>query len=175
MRNAMVRGTARPTGRIGRGGLICLLSVILAIPAAGQERPARPAEPGRTLGPLEKSLLLPGWGQLSEKHVVEGILFLAAEAGVLAAALVNSHRGKESYALYRSAATMEEAVRARELTERYDIRRNQLLLAAAAVWAANLFDISLIVKKKGTAKEALSLRIGLGTTNHFGLTARCRF
>jgi hypothetical protein len=175
MRKAMFQGSARRTGQTGRWGLSLLLAIILAVPVTGQETPAKPAEPGRTLGPLEKSLLLPGWGQLSEKHVVEGILFLAAEAGAIAAALVNNHRGNESYALYRGAETLEEAVRARELTERYDIRRNQLLLAAAAVWAANLIDISLIVKKKGPAKEALSLRIGLGTKDHFGLTARCRF
>jgi len=155
-----------------------LLAVIiaLAVPSSGQERtPPASSGPGRALGPLEKSLLLPGWGQLSEKRYLEGVLFLAAEAAALAGVLVNDHRGNENYALYQKAQTLDEAVRTRRLTEKYDARRNQLLLAAAAVWAANLIDIALIVKKKGTEKESFSLRIGCGTNHHLGLTARCRF
>ncbi len=154
--------------------MLLLLAAVLAVPSPGQDRTPPPANPARTLGPLEKSLLLPGWGQIAEKHYLEGALFLAAEAAALAGIFVNDHLGNENYALYRSAGTMEEAVRARRLTERYDTRRNQLLLAAAAVWAANLLDISLIVKRKGTDKESFSLRVGCGT-NHLGLAARCAF
>ena len=171
----MVREARRKPGPAGRWGLLFAVFLALAAPSIGQDRPPDAAGPGRALGPLEKSHLLPGWGQLSEKRYLEGALFLAAEAAALAGILVNNHLGNENYALYRKAETLDEAVRARQLTEKYDTRRNQILLAAAAVWAANLIDIALIVKKKGTGKEALSLRIGCGTNHHLGLTARCRF
>lgn len=171
----MVRERHRKRRPAGRRGLLFALLLALAVPSPGQDRPPVAAGSGRTLGPLEKSLLLPGWGQFSEKRYLEGFLFLAAETAALAGVLVNNHLGNENYAIYRKAETLDEAVRTRRLTEKFDVRRNQLLLAAAAVWAANLVDIALIVKKKGTNKESFSLRIGYGTNNQLGLTARCRF
>jgi len=170
----MVREARRKRGSAGRWGLLFAVLVALVVPSPAQDRPPDAAGLGRALGPLEKSLMVPGWGQLSEKKYLEGVLFLAMEAAALAGVLVNNHLGNENYALYQKAEALDEAVRSRRLTEKYDTRRNQLLLAAAAVWAANLVDIALIVKKKGTGKESFSLRIGCGTKN-LGLTARCRF
>jgi hypothetical protein len=70
---------------------------------------------------------------------------------------------------------MEDALRTRRLTEKHDARRNQFLVAAAAVWAANLLDISLIVKTKDGTKESFSLRICCEAKDHIGVTAHCRF
>jgi hypothetical protein len=176
MREAPVGAARGGTGRAILVGLGLAAVLAMSLPGRAQDRPAgTAAEPARTLGPLEKSLLLPGWGQLSEKRYLEGFLFLAAEAAAIAGALVNDHLGNESYARYREAESMAEAVRCRGLTERYDKRRNLLLLGAAAVWAANLLDITLIVKSKAGGEKAVSLRIGSGTKDLIGATVACRF
>jgi hypothetical protein len=164
------------TARIVTAGLALAVCLAPGPSARGQDRPAgAAAEPARALGPLEKSLLLPGWGQISEKRYLEGFIFLAAEAAALAGAMVNNHRANESYSLYRKAESLEEAVHFRGLTERYDKRRNILLLGAAAVWAANLLDITLIVKSKAGGEKTVSLRIGSGTKDLIGATVACRF
>jgi hypothetical protein len=139
--------------------------------ALGQERIA--AE--KRFGPLEKSLLIPGWGQISEKRYVEGAAFLAAEAFCLYEIFANNHLGNENYASYKKAETMDDAVRFRQLTEKFDARRNQFLLTAAAVWAANLVDIYLIVKNKGKKEKTFTLRIERGEHQQISLTASCRF
>lgn len=139
--------------------------------ALGQERIA--AE--KRFGPLEKSLLIPGWGQISEKRYVEGATFLAAEAFCLYEIFANNHLGNENYASYKKAATMDDAVRFRQFTEKFDARRNQFLLAAAAVWAVNLVDIYLVVKNKGKKEKAFTLRIERGKHQQISLAASCRF
>lgn len=70
---------------------------------------------------------------------------------------------------------MDDAVRFRQLTEKFDARRNQFLLAAAAVWAVNLVDIYLIVKNKGKKEKTFTLRIERGKHQQISLTASCRF
>ena len=153
--------------------LALLLAAPMAHPSGSEELPT--AGPKRSFGPLEKSLLFPGWGQFAEKRYFEGAAFLGAEIFCLAEALANNRRGNESYATYQAASSMDEAVGARALVEKYDTRRNQFLLAAAVVWAANLLDIFLIVKSKKKDVKALSLRIGLGTQQDIGISAGLRF
>ena len=168
----------RPPTRLGPKAAVVaiVLAILIKAPAV---RPASPEDPPpagkRSFGPLEKSLLFPGWGQLSEKRYLEGAAFIVAELACLYGALSADHLGNENYALYRSAASMDEAARARALVEKYDTRRNGFLLAAAAVWALNLIDIFLIVKGKETDKPGLSLRIGRGTHQDIGITAAFRF
>jgi hypothetical protein len=111
---------------------------------------------------LKKSLFVPGWGQLAEKHTVEGIVFLAAEIFCLYNVLDNNHKGNENYAQYKEASTQDEAVSYRTLTETYDRRRNLYLLAAFGVWAVNLIDIYVIVNKNEKNKDRLSLKIEHG-------------
>ncbi len=138
---------------------------------SAEETPA----PSRLLSSLEKSLIVPGWGQLAEKRYIEGVLFVAAEVFCLAEVIANNHRGKEYYGLYRSAMTTEEAARYRRLTEKYDTRRNQFILAAAAVWAVNLVDIYLIVNKKGEKERALQLKVERGQDKTISLVLAYRF
>ena len=165
-----------PRSRRTAGGWCGLVSaLILLFPAGGIAEDRTGSERARLLGPLEKSLLVPGWGQLSEKRYLEGILFLAATSAALTGMLLNNHLGNENYALYQKAETLDEAVRTRRLAESFDTRRNQFFLAAAAVWAVNLLDIALIVNKKGGTDKSFSLRIDCGTKDHLGLTATCRF
>ncbi|MGA2585483.1 MAG: hypothetical protein ABSF88_00440 [Candidatus Aminicenantales bacterium] len=157
------------------GILAVFLCLFLAssTPAAAFEQERPPAE--KSLGPLEKSLLLPGWGQFSEKRYIEGAAFLAAEAVCLYGVFANDHLGNLNYDLYKSAASTDDAVRFRQLVEKYDGRRNRFLLAAAAVWAANLVDIYLIVKNKGKTDKGFSFRIERGGHQKISFTAACRF
>jgi hypothetical protein len=134
-----------------------------------------PPSERRTFGPLEKSLLLPGWGQLSQGRILEGIFFLGSSAFCLYEILLNNHRGNENYTLYQTATNLDDAVRYRALTERYDRRRNQFLLTGGAVWALNLLDIILIVKAKDAAKNSLTFRIVQDGHEKFAVMAGYRF
>jgi hypothetical protein len=162
--------------------LVGSLSLTAApIPAAAQDegrdasQAEKAADPAKGLGPLEKSLLVPGWGQLSEKRWLEGAFFLAAEAFCIVQALRLNKLGNSAYLAYKAAASLDDAVRLRQETERRDSRRNQYLLAGAAVWALNLLDIHLIVRgKEGAAKE-LTLRFGHDTTQAIVAVAGFRF
>ena len=87
----------------------------------------------------------------------------------------NNSLGNENYGLYKNAETMDDAVRYRRLTEKYDTRRNRFLLAAAAVWGLNLLDISLIVKNKDAAGPKASLRIEHGGLGQIRIAASYRF
>jgi hypothetical protein len=149
------------------------LFLVSSRPAAAFEQEQAPTE--KSLGPLEKSLLLPGWGQISEKRTIEGVAFLTAEAVCLYEVFANDHLGNLNYDLYKSAASTDDAVRFRQLVEKYDGRRNRFLLAAAAVWAANLVDIYLIVKNKGKTDKGFSFRIERGGHQKISFTAACRF
>jgi hypothetical protein len=66
---------------------------------------------------------------------------------------------------------VEDAVRYRELTEDYDKKRNIFILAAVGIWAVNLLDIYVIVKKKEKQKIKLQLQSvdykGMAVTLHF--------
>ena len=155
--------------------VLCLLLLfsLPPLPAAGfgEEKPA----PDRLLGSLEKSLIIPGWGQLAEKRYVEGIVFLSAEIFCLVKIMANDRRANENYGLYKQASSMEDAVRYRQLTERYDTRRNQFMLAAAAVWAVNLVDIYLIAINRAKKERALELKVERGENKTISLAIAYRF
>jgi hypothetical protein len=156
-------------------GILLLAAAPASVSAreAGQE--GGPTEQARGRGPLEKSLLIPGWGQLAEKRWLEGALFLGAEAFCLVEALRQNRLGNSAYVAYKAAASREDAARWREETERRDTRRNRLLLAGAAVWALNLLDIHLIVRGKEGAAKTLSLRLGHDQTQALVAVAGLRF
>lgn len=163
-------------------GLILGLSLAAALSAGpsgfGQdpkESPAAPAAEPRPFGPLAKSLLVPGWGQFAEGRIVEGIAFLGSTVFCLIETFRNNRQGNENYALYKAAAGRDDAVRYRALTERYDRRRNQMLLAGGAVWALNLLDIALIGKTKDRAASAWTIRIGRDEHDAFVVGANHRF
>jgi hypothetical protein len=129
----------------------------------------------RPFGPLEKSLLVPGWGQFSVGRPVEGALFLGSTVLCLIGALDNTRRGNDSYALYKAAANAADAARLHTLTGRYDRRRNQFLLAGASVWALNLLDIALLVRGGDKTRRAWTIHIGQDIHEAFVVGAGCRF
>jgi hypothetical protein len=155
--------------------LAAFLSV--SLPASQEKGGAGDSTPAekRPFGPLEKSLLLPGWGQFSEGRIVEGAFFLGSTALGLIGALRNNHLGNENYALYKAATGQADVVRFRALTERYDRRRNQFFLAGAAAWALNLLDIALIVKDGDRTRRAWTMRIGCDANEAFVVGAAYRF
>lgn len=140
-----------------------ILAVFLLIPLIRAQDagapPARTEPPPSAFGPLEKSLLIPGWGQISERRYLEGVVFLGSELFCLIQAIRNNALGHEAYGRYKAAAGRDEAVLQRRSTETFDTRRNRYLLAGAAVWALNLLDIYLIVKNRDRPKSAWTFRI----------------
>ncbi|MCJ7681272.1 MAG: hypothetical protein MUP70_11140 [Candidatus Aminicenantes bacterium] len=138
-----------------RSVLYLMLSAAVSMSVRGDD----PQDSRPTLTPLHKSLIYPGWGQLSEKHVLEGILFMAAETVCLFQVIQNNRNGNLAYVDYKTAASVASAVEQRALTEKYDTRRNQWLLAAAGVWIANLVNIHIIVRNKGKPNDRIQLRM----------------
>jgi hypothetical protein len=159
-------------------GVAVFLAAFLSVPAVRAQDPAAAKEASpesRPFGPLEKSLLVPGWGQFSVGRPVEGVLFLGSTVLCLIGTLAENHLGNENYALYKAAANPADATRFRALTERYDRRRNQFLLAGAAVWALNLLDIALLVKGGDRSRRAWTIHIGQDFHEAFMVGAGCRF
>jgi hypothetical protein len=104
---------------------------------------------------LEKSLLFPGLGQLSEKQYVKAALFGAAEIFCLVEVIIFRGNGNKAYKKYRDAVDFETAVDFRLQTEKYDRRRNTAILAAAGVWVLNMIDIFIFAKKKYAKKASI--------------------
>lgn len=158
--------------RILTGLLIFAVSGLCGLAHAyNSEEPS----PSKRLGSLEKSLLLPGWGQLAENHILEGLLFLSAELFCVYNFFSNNHKGNRAYESYKSAATVDDAVHFRDLTEKYDTRRNQYLLAAGAVWIINLIDIYIIVRNKKNKERNLKLGLESATAKKLVFTISYRF
>jgi hypothetical protein len=156
------------------GVVVCLALANLLLPAPGSGAEDPPASVPK-LGPLEKSLIFPGWGQMSERRWVKGAAFAVAELACLGAAIYHNSLGNENYARYRAAADEPAAARYRSLVVRHDGRRNAFLIAAAVVWAVNLIDIYRLVQGKETKPGALSLGIEHGLSRELRLSLGCRF
>jgi hypothetical protein len=156
-RRAKLSVILQRAGRIAGGLFFFMICFQIAL---GQETTSRDENPPhRNFGPLKKSLLIPGWGQIAEHRYFEGLAFVAAEACLTISILTNNHRGNEAYRLYRQADNPGDAILNRNLTEKYDKRRNIGILAAASVWAVNLLDISLIVRRRSNDGKRLDLML----------------
>jgi hypothetical protein len=154
---------------------ICILFWSLwlgGLSAAAQQGDPSPEPPSEsTLSSLKKSLILPGWGQLAEKHYIEGALFLAAEAFSLYEIFSYNRKGNTYYQRYRDAQNIDDAVRFRDLTEDYDRKRNIFILTALGIWAVNLIDIYVIVRNKNKQKVKLQLK----SVDQKGMVVSLRF
>jgi len=106
---------------------------------------------------LQKSLLIPGWGQIAEKRYIEGALFLASEIFCVYKIVSYNRKGNYYYDLYKEVNCVKDAIRYRELTKKYDIRRNKFIFIAASIWALNLMDIYFIIKSKEKKKDNIKL------------------
>ncbi|MFC2165523.1 DUF5683 domain-containing protein [Acidobacteriota bacterium] len=142
---------------------ILVLNILLFSSVPGWSQEAEPKDiPRETrFTSLHKSLLIPGWGQFAEKRYIEAALFLSAEIFVLYKVFDTNHKGNQYYDKYREADNVDDVVKYRELTEKYDTRRNQYILVAIGVWALNLIDIYLIVKNKKKNNLRLTLNSGI--------------
>lgn len=156
-------------------GLICLTAFSFgqAAPPPQNEPPA--STQATPFTSLHKSLLIPGWGQLAEKHYVEGALFASAAVFSLVQVFSFNHKGNRYYRKYQQAVTVEEAALFRERTETYDTRRNQYLLLTAGIWTVNLIDVYVIVKRKEKKKRDLQIKLEHGGDKELAVTLRYRF
>ena len=136
---------------------LVLLAVLLAgqvLLAAEEVKP----ESDRLRKALERSLLFPGLGQLSEKQYVKAAVFASAEIFCLARIVSEIGKGTEAYHNYRDAKDALAASEWRSQTEKYDRRRNTAILAAAGVWVLNMIDIFVFAKKKYGRNAAVTFQ-----------------
>lgn len=164
--------------KTGAGAALLPAVFILFLPLSGlSSAAAQDSPPVPKFGPMEKSLLLPGWGQIAEGRILKGAVFAAAELGCLIGAALENRLGNENYDLYKTATDADSASRFRRLVERHDGRRNAFLLAGAAVWAVNLFDVFGLVTNKKSESGSFSLAIGIPhvAPREVRLSIDCRF
>ena len=83
---------------------------------------------------------------------------MLSEAACLSSAIVYAVKGSRSYSNYRKADNSPDAIYFRQLTERYDKRRNLSLALGAIVWAINLLDMSLSQRKPQNAQMTIEER-----------------
>ena len=126
---------------------LILLLVLLAGPLRPASEDLKP-ESDRLRKVLEKSLLFPGLGQLSEKQYVKAAVFASLEVFCLAKVAIHIGKGNEAYRNYRDAKDADAATAWRLQTATYDRQRNTAILAAAGVWVLNMVDIFVFAKKK---------------------------
>jgi hypothetical protein len=119
---------------------------------------------------LQKSLLIPGWGQIAEKRYIEGALFLSVEIFCFYKIFSYNHKGNDYYNLYKKADNVSDAIKYRDLAEKYDKRRNSFILAAAGAWIINLIDIYIIVKRKDKKERNIRLNFKLNENKDLALT-----
>lgn len=136
-----------------------MLSLLLRPCLSQTEQSGVKTSPPEKLSSLQKSLLIPGWGQMSEKKYLEGVLFLSVEIFCFYKIISYNHKGNYYYSEYKKADNVSDAVTFRELTENYDTRRNKFFLAAAGVWAINLIDTYIIIRNKEKKRRSLNLKL----------------
>ena len=148
-----------------------LILLLISLPCFGQNKESKEASsPKIKFASLQKSLLIPGWGQIAEKRYIEGILFLSAEIFCFYKIFSYNHKGNSYYNLYIKTDNVNDAIKYRALTEKYDTKRNRFILAAAGVWIINLIDIYIIVKKKNKKERNLRLKLKLNENKDLALT-----
>ncbi len=139
-----------------------LILLLISGPCFSQDKEGeKGTTPEKKFTSLQRSLLIPGWGQITEKRYIEGVLFLSAEIFCIYKIFSYNHKGNDHYDLYKKADNVSDATEYRDLTEKYDTRRNRFILVAASVWIINLIDIYIIVKKKGKKERNLRLNFKL--------------
>lgn len=113
--------------------------------AADQPAPDRDADRWEpvSLTPEVRSLLLPGWGQLSRGESGRGAAFVTGFGLAALAALGFGLQASAAYDAYRAATTPEEAVRERRRTRRFDRFQNLSIGLAATVWLGSVVDLRL--------------------------------
>ena len=141
--------------------LVLYILLFSSIPMWSQEAEPKDTPRETKFTSLHKSLLIPGWGQFAEKRYLEAVLFLSAEIFALYKVFDYNHKGNQYYDKYREADNVDDTLTYRELTEKYDTRRNQYILVAVGIWALNLIDIYLIVKNKKNNNLRLTLNSGV--------------
>jgi len=157
----------------GMKRIVVGLILLGGLPRILSSAPGQTPEPERTkFSSLQKSLLVPGWGQFVEKRYFEAGFFLTLEVCYLVEVFRTNRKGNNAYRLYKAAASAEEAIRFRDMTEDFDKTRNYHMALAAAVWAVNLVDMYFIFRRKGRTES--HLRVGADVSREQGLSIHGR-
>jgi len=106
-----------------------------------------------------RSLLVPGWGQLSSEEYIKGGIFLGTALSSLGLTIYYNERGNSWYSRYEEATDSADIREYRKRTEDYDIRRNQMLFVFALNYLINMVDIYW---ESGVDEHGLSRRITWG-------------
>jgi len=154
---------------------VCILALFLFSLSCFASENGQDTLKDRSFDALQKSLLIPGWGQFSEKRYLEGAFFLSAEIFCLYKIFENNHKGNENYLLYKAAGDVDDVVKYRDLTEKYDRRRNVFILGAIGIWAVNLIDIYVIVKNKKNKDKNFKIQLESGENKILGFTLTLYF
>lgn len=184
--SSLLVGQEEPNDKVSNHNRIGIKNIKLSeiipqqIPQRGEEKPP---EKGRKLGPMEKSLLFPGWGQISEKRYGRGVTFMITEGLCLSSVVFYTIKGSHSYSNYIKAENTPDAIHFRQLTEKYDRWRNISLALGAVVWAVNLLDMSLSQREpqspqKGEGEKKpkeCHLNLGLSSTGELSLQLSLHF
>ncbi len=88
-----------------------------------------------------KSVLYPGWGQLSRGERFKGVAFATAETACIGLAYYYNHAGNRDYSSYKAADTTEKVIHFRRRVERFDRNRNICIAVGALIWIVNIFDM----------------------------------
>ncbi len=153
-----------------------LILLLISLPCLCQDKENKEETPPEIkFTSLQKSLIIPGWGQIAEKRYIEGALFLSAEIFCIYKIFSYNHKGNDYYDLYKKAENVSDATQYRDLTEKYDTKRNRFILAAAGVWIINLIDTYFIVKKKDKKKRNLRLKFKLNENKDLAFTISYHF
>ncbi len=119
-----------------------------------------------------RSMILPGWGQLYKNEKRKGLMLMSAwgvtSAGTLIAQL-QRHRAEDAYL---SAETLEELNARYPKFDRWHKARNNLLVAASAIWVYSYVDALLRPPSPASSPVELSL---IPTPGNVELNLRVRF
>jgi len=156
---------------------LILLHILLftSLTCFSQDEEVKKGTLPKKISSLQKSLIIPGWGQIAEKRYLEGILFLSAEVFCLYKVISYNHKGNDYYNLYKNADNVSNAIEYRDLTENYDTKRNRFILAAAGIWIINLIDIYFIIKKKDKKERNLKIKLEHNENKDLALTVAFSF
>jgi hypothetical protein len=137
------------------GIILCVCIVLLCSAVTAEQQ----------LNPQIKSILYPGWGQLSNGHTLKGAVFMSLETAALGLATYHSVRGQRFYRKYHDTGDSFEADMFRRETTRHDKRRNLYIGIGLLVWAVNIWDMYYVSKPAfdtpvSSGRTAFSVQFG---------------
>ncbi|MFC1850420.1 DUF5683 domain-containing protein [candidate division CSSED10-310 bacterium] len=96
---------------------------------------------GVALTPLTRSVLIPGWGQLTTRHYVKGSTFVGIAVVSLYLSIHYNHEANQTHKKYQAATELDQILHYRNETEDLDIKRNQAIMVLMGNHIINILDM----------------------------------